>query len=583
MRIAVLILVVVTLLVLGVCWFETSAPTPRTQGEDRSPPPADGPRLGEGREPAEPAPSSPSSDPTTESSSPWTVQGRVYTAERRPVPQATVDAWWRLGAVIQHLGTSTVDEAGAYAIDASALQELSGLQHRQGRLLVRARARRHAPGYQRLWPGMESTSYGVAVDVREPGALGDVDLVLDSGVTLTGRVLDEAGNPVPGAVIEADSVRRLTAPDGRFALRVSGDTPVQLSAHRLDRGSEVLGPLQISKDSETDVGDVRLRRDRGIAGVVLLSDGTPAPGAALVWCPEWWSCPESPEVGGLGLGTHGVYSDVGGNFWFDTRGERPKGRVVAAEVMVGPSVLGEPASADVEPDEELRLVLRGHRLAIQVTDVTGVAIPQARVFVGWEGSGSTGAAEGVEVHTTDEGWAYVLAPPETRVRLTALVARAISTTREVVVPLRPSTSEVRLRIEEPVVTGTLRLEPAGEAPGGKGVRILHPSGILLEEVRLDRDQVNVRVAPGEYDVSFPVAYVDPLDSPALDRVKSDPEALADFRRATSSDEIMQFLDEHGHLLPGPAPMWWLLGVVEHRRHVRIQPDRVTILRLVRNR
>jgi hypothetical protein len=108
-----------------------------------------------------------------------------------------------------------------------------------------------------------------------PGEVRDLGtVVLDPGVTLTGRAVDPAGKPVPGAwVYQPGGSSAQVGPDGTFALG-----PVPRGRATLRAGAD--GYLKTELEVETGEGPVTLTIARGalVRGRVTDSSGRPLDG-----------------------------------------------------------------------------------------------------------------------------------------------------------------------------------------------------------------------------------------------------------------------------------------------------------------
>lgn len=123
--------------------------------------------------------------------------------------------------------------------------------------------------------------YGIEVD--HPGfdrwtgkhapADGFLEIRLGSGVTLTGRILDAEGDPLPGAEVRLRQDRATT--DERGSFRLVGLEPdrfgvlyVQAAAHAV----LVHQPLELRNDAPNDI-ELRLERESVLAGRVVDTEG----------------------------------------------------------------------------------------------------------------------------------------------------------------------------------------------------------------------------------------------------------------------------------------------------------------------
>lgn len=140
-----------------------------------------------------------------------TLSGRVVdSADGTPVSGATVEAWDpRLRGV-----SVTTDSDGAFAIPVDG----------EGPWRVRAVPAWNDPHLWRMHSGEADFCAGASVDATADVDLGDVALPI--GATVTGRVVDLAGDPVPGATLWLEPVDEvvnfdrpgLTDADGEFSV-----------------------------------------------------------------------------------------------------------------------------------------------------------------------------------------------------------------------------------------------------------------------------------------------------------------------------------------------------------------------------
>jgi protocatechuate 3,4-dioxygenase beta subunit len=120
----------------------------------------------------------------------------------------------------------------------------------------------------------------------EPGQVAEVELSLRRGVRVSGRVVDEQGDPVEGVEIHAyvrptgsgmwSSRNTATAPDGSFD--VAGLAPGRVEIDVTEDGwvSPEVEPLELANgESRADL-ELVVARGRGVAGRVVWPDGTPA-------------------------------------------------------------------------------------------------------------------------------------------------------------------------------------------------------------------------------------------------------------------------------------------------------------------
>jgi hypothetical protein len=136
------------------------------------------------------------------------LEGRVTDAAGRELKGVKVVLLEPVvGAPIEHDLAAQTDSSGQYRID--------GIP--EGTYDVRYRHDGH-----RSWAHPRMTVTG-------SGGIYHVNVVLDEGRRLTGRVLSESGDPVPGATVvgsNGETVTCLSDEEGRFAMQGLGELPV---------------------------------------------------------------------------------------------------------------------------------------------------------------------------------------------------------------------------------------------------------------------------------------------------------------------------------------------------------------------
>ena len=180
---------------------------------------------------------------------PAEIRGRIVDEDGRPVPGARLSGW-----------------RGRYAV------AMDGTFHvRVGCALSSV-----APNSSWLFataPGRERVSIEVA---RVPGSAQDVgDVVIPRTAVVAGRVVNDVGAPVPGAVVYGGTASTVTDATGSF--RVIGDGSVSVVA----QGLVGVANVHVGDDST-----VVLQRKSPVSGTVVFEDGSPVRGA-LVTAGDW--------------------------------------------------------------------------------------------------------------------------------------------------------------------------------------------------------------------------------------------------------------------------------------------------------
>jgi hypothetical protein len=149
--------------------------------------------------------------------------------------------------------------------------------------------------------GLEAGSHDVWA--RAPGyALGEataasggdpVDVVLEPGGEIAGRVVDADGSPVEDAQLSAEDESRPPGPgrfasgrsdegDGRFLLRDVAAGKYALQVRAGSRGEAALADVRVAAGRATNVGTIALARGGRLQGTVVDSEGSGIAGATVV-------------------------------------------------------------------------------------------------------------------------------------------------------------------------------------------------------------------------------------------------------------------------------------------------------------
>ncbi len=223
-------------------------------------------------------------------------------------------------------------------------------------------------------------SHSASVEIRAP-ASEPLEVTIRPEATLVGRVLDGAGEPVPGASIVSGtrgafaSSRARSGPDGRFRLTGLPGGAVALAADE-DRAGHAETTLELAPGEES-AWDPVLGPAPRVFGTVLDARGTPVAGAELalfVGSGESWA--ERYRVRWL-------ETDTEGRFAVDAA-DAPHTLLVFA----GPSSMPAPILRDVRP--------RSAALELCLPEAESLAAIAASV-VGPDGGRVEGAGLGVRI------------------------------------------------------------------------------------------------------------------------------------------------------------------------------------------
>ncbi len=237
-----------------------------------------------------------------------------------------------------------------------------------------------------------------------PGAddldLGDV--VVDSGWTLAGHVVDASGAPVEGATVRMARMREdVTAADGSFVLRDVPDLDARYANRKASRVRiEVLSPWFVDAwsdvplpDRERVVRDLRfvLASTGAIVGTVTGPDGAPRAGLSVrpvlhvdvtgptggVRDPAETDAQGNYRLDGVAPGVHVL--EVGPSLWDEYHGTRERSDAegpTLARVLAGPAVVSAHGTTRLDVALPAVGAVTGH-----VTDTAGAPLDDVAIKV----------------------------------------------------------------------------------------------------------------------------------------------------------------------------------------------------------
>ena len=182
-----------------------------------------------------------------------TITGRVIDGVTlEPVPNARVGMGWTL------FRATTTDDDGCYSLHGWT-----------------------GEGYQEI--AVDVPAYAQAI--RRVGDEKTIDFELETGRLVTGRTIDDSGNPLKGVLVSAQAslppqpeflCHRYTTTDANGCFSVAGlhtDTPIALTLRCLHHGKALLEVP--SGAAPSDVGDIVMYPGQMIAGVLKDTEGRP--------------------------------------------------------------------------------------------------------------------------------------------------------------------------------------------------------------------------------------------------------------------------------------------------------------------
>lgn len=282
-----------------------------------------------------------------------------------------------------------VEGANGQVLEASAV--LMRGKHRAG-YNDRTTKYTEGDGRYRLGPASLGTNYSVifaaegfqsvthALEGTETATTLELDVVLEPGLTVTGRLVDERGQPVAAANVHVSPVskkndgalRRPLWSDGRGRFSIGGLSPEPYTL--LVRASGFLEFAQEIDPTTADLGDFTLERGLSITGTVVDEDGEPVEGAH-------WIKRESNGFSGWGSSRGPNQRPTDSEGRFEISGLEP-GFYQIQIVREGYAPANSPAVELVDRNLEgleIRLT-RGHTVTGEVTGLSVAELSQVSVY-----------------------------------------------------------------------------------------------------------------------------------------------------------------------------------------------------------
>jgi RNA polymerase sigma-70 factor (ECF subfamily) len=429
-----------------------------------------------------------------------------------------------------------LDRAASIAgvvVDAESGEPIAGMPvqasyatHRQGYVLYRdvatdAGGRFVVPDLSpesfTLWVGRANDAsaaaeyVGTSVPDVRAGAT-DVRVTMSRGFAIEGRVVDAAGDPVPGGFIQAMGPKAGATPalavrgtrigrDGTFRLAGLATGAYDLSATPRTADGGDASPVRAA-DVQSGAKDVVLRTEAGqvIAGRLLLEDGKPlpqGPGSVQV---RWKN-----ELGGLSWQELGMMWSADGSF--RTNALEP-GRLYDIVVTSIPGRLGAAVRGVKPGTTDLVVTVKdGGRITGRVVDASGAPVP-AGVTVGAHakssGSWPPEPGQAVFTHTADDGTFTLTGLADTDYQLEAggHPSDFIQTRLGKATP--PGSQGIEIRVERGVTIAARLVDAKGVSLKGGVVEVRGPGGYHVVAID-DQGRFDLNgLKPGSYSLSTKV-------------------------------------------------------------------------------
>lgn len=349
---------------------------------------------------------------TSVRSEPWRVVGTVRETTREPIVGSEVWIAISRGDLVDVLPPVRSSEDGSFTLAAPVLDGWSEMVRSAASLTARGSAPGHRPG----------TSGATSLPADSVSHEIRVDLVLERGASLSGRVMTGSGAPVRWAQVELCAMDKrgqgfaTTDERGDFAFPIWAPGVVRVLASREGIGSAASYTVPVDPGHDVSIPDLVLRGEGWIEGKVVHPDGSPAPFLPIDARPlrdtsrdPRGGCAPPPD----GLTATQVHSG-------------PDGRFRLAGLLPGRYFVfpfdEEPAEGDFGKTEhetgerDVVVVSHKHRLLLRVHDAHGRPVPGAEYEVkgatdddssSFSGAGSLTGEEACEAMALEAGMKVV--------------------------------------------------------------------------------------------------------------------------------------------------------------------------------
>ncbi len=411
----------------------------------------------------------------------WHLSGRVLDPGENAVPGARVEAWLERGDVITPLPPTEADAEGNYGLGLDILATWSALQRASATLNARARA----PGFRPSEP-VEFNLVDFTDRVDPKG-----DITLEPGVSVEGRVLDAARDPVAKAWVALYRVPRdgqdwyaRTDKDGRYALGTDAAGTYAVAV-RSARGVARSEAQRVEIGAPARFPDLVLSEGFSIRGRVLARDGSGLPGVSLYASATSSANGTKPPKE---AGKHQVRArtDANGRFRLHSLWD---GRY---KIRLHGSLTGDAPTVASMGDHEVVIRVSHPALVVRVVDEKGRPLPGAELsHLGWRGkyldivdrvqAGSV-TLKAARAVTNASSYGKLLAPDGTTTTFVQANSRWIVSAR--IVGAVPAEATVRIQEGDAVVRSDLVIRPA--IPHGRlDLRVLKPDGTQLKDFSVE--------------------------------------------------------------------------------------------------
>lgn len=333
--------------------------------------------------------------------------------------------------------------------------------------------------------------------VDAPGATGHVEIALQTGFAVSGRVVDDRAAGVAGARLfsvaafdDTDREPRASAisdAQGRFVIPAVAPGPLTLVAVHDQHAPGTSGLIAVDFGPVTGI-EIAMRSGGVAAGTVVDGDGRPVPNASVR---------VASLEGEPGALTRRVATNARGEF--EIAGLARTRLHARAEAAVGTSRPVEIDLREARDARDVSLVLRTTRaIAGIVVDEQGVPVPEASVHATSKDGPTVGASA-----TADVGGRFTIAGlPDGEYALTATRTAAPDV-------LAPATStnagdeDVRITLPTPGgIRGTVAIDGEASPPSRFLVELHAPSDVFLQIPSRHGAFELASLRPGSYKVTI---------------------------------------------------------------------------------
>ena len=322
-----------------------------------------------------------------------------------------------------------------------------------------------------------------------------LDVRLERGAVVTGRVVDEAGRPVRDASVwfspKGLGRGQSTNESGRFVLSVTKAAEHWICSRKGDVGVAVHGPVQLAPTGDHHAGDLVLRGPGVLTGIAVYPDGTPVRRMQMYAVPAEFKKRKITSWPGRPVDASKDPDAASGLRWGWTH-TGDDGRFTLRGLRTGSYFFKHDKSRTLyETGSEARIVIDIYRILVHVRDEDGAPVLGMSLHAESDSASIAGSFTEVDAEPGDS-WAFEIGSRTIQPAATSVGVVSSTYEYETTLVAKLVRERGRLRIRA--------LDPRGVPIAGLRVTLhAHPSdSLILYEDPVDAEGLTKYVPAGRY-------------------------------------------------------------------------------------